>query len=91
MIYGNALKESEVKSPADMMAIGDSFGGGVEFGRWKYLVLNGRATARHQGRVNVLFCDGHVESPTLTFVFEDTSDEALVCWNRDNLPHRDRL
>ena len=85
------LQESEVKSPADMMAIGDSFGGGVEFGRWKYLVLNGRASARHQGRVNVLFCDGHVESPTLTFAFEDTSDEALVRWNRDHQPHRDKL
>jgi hypothetical protein len=32
-----------------------------------------------------------VESPTLKFLFEDTSDAALVRWNRDHLPHRDRL
>jgi prepilin-type N-terminal cleavage/methylation domain-containing protein len=39
----------------------------------------------------VVFCDGHVESPALNFLFEDTSDAALVRWNRDHLPHRDRL
>ena len=49
------------------------------------------ANARHQGKANVVFCDGHVESPTLEFLFEDTSDAALVRWNRDHLPHRDRL
>jgi len=40
---------------------------------------------------NVTFCDGHVESPTLKFLFEDTSDEALSRWNRDHLPHREKL
>ena len=46
---------------------------------------------RHQGRANVVFCDGHVESPTLEFLFEDTSDEALSRWNRDHQPHREKL
>lgn len=50
-----------------------------------------RAKHRHQGKANVLFCDGHVESPTLTFLFEDTSEAALVRWNRDHQPHRDLL
>jgi prepilin-type processing-associated H-X9-DG protein len=49
------------------------------------------AYARHQGKANVVFCDGHVESPTLQFLFEDTSDAALVRWNRDHLPHREKL
>jgi hypothetical protein len=31
----------------------------------------------------VVFCDGHVESPTLPFLFADTSDYALSGWNRD--------
>jgi prepilin-type processing-associated H-X9-DG protein len=48
-------------------------------------------TKRHQGKANVVFCDGHVESPTLQFLFEDTSDAALVRWNRDHLPHREKL
>jgi hypothetical protein len=28
----------------------------------------------------MVFCDGHVESPTLKFLFEDTSDAALSRW-----------
>jgi prepilin-type processing-associated H-X9-DG protein/prepilin-type N-terminal cleavage/methylation domain-containing protein len=85
------IKESEVVNPSEMMAIGDSFGGGVDFMRQSldYLDRGGRATSRHQGRVNVAFCDGHVGSPTLQFVFGDTSDAALTRWNRDHLPHRD--
>jgi prepilin-type processing-associated H-X9-DG protein len=51
----------------------------------------GRAMARHQGKINVLFCDGHVESPALKYVFEDTSDAALVRWNRDHQPHQEDL
>jgi prepilin-type processing-associated H-X9-DG protein len=48
-------------------------------------------TKRRQGKANVVFCDGHVESPTLQFLFEDTSDAALSRWNRDHLPHREKL
>jgi prepilin-type processing-associated H-X9-DG protein len=43
------------------------------------------------GKANVVFCDGHVESPTLPFLFTDTSDAALSRWNRDHQPHRERL
>jgi prepilin-type processing-associated H-X9-DG protein len=87
------IKESEVIVPADMMAIGDSLGGGVFFMRanLQFFDRGGRATARHQGKANVAFCDGHVESPRLQFLYEETSDEALVRWNRDHQPHRERL
>jgi len=44
-----------------------------------------------KGKANVVFCDGHVESPTLQFLFEDTSDASLSRWNRDHLPHREKL
>src|SRR5439155_10639719 len=87
------VPEPAVAVPADMMAIGDSIDGTVVFQRW-LLEFNkfpgwartqfGRASDRHQGRVNVLFCDGHVESPAVKFVFEDKSDAALVRWNRDH-------
>ncbi len=50
-----------------------------------------RSHARHQDKANVVFCDGHAESPTLKFLFTDTSDEALSRWNRDHQPHRERL
>jgi prepilin-type processing-associated H-X9-DG protein len=45
----------------------------------------------HQGKANVVFCDDHVESPPLPFLFADTSDDALSRWNRDHLPHREKL
>jgi prepilin-type processing-associated H-X9-DG protein/prepilin-type N-terminal cleavage/methylation domain-containing protein len=88
-----AITESEVAVPSEMMAIGDSFNASVEFTRRKLAesVKESNILARHQGKANVVFCDGHVESPRLTFLFEDTNDAALVRWNRDHLPHRDRL
>jgi prepilin-type processing-associated H-X9-DG protein/prepilin-type N-terminal cleavage/methylation domain-containing protein len=96
------VNESEVASPAEMMAIGDGFHGDNgtvregwflwrSYGVTDFLGSTARAYARHQGHANVVFCDGHVESPTLKFLFEDTSDEALSRWNRDHLPHRENL
>ena len=87
------ITESEVAVPSDMMAIGDCFNGSVEFDRQDLAKVekNGNILTRHQGKANVVFCDGHVESPRLNFLLEDTSDTALVRWNRDHQPHRDRL
>ena len=108
------IKESEVVSPSEMIAIGDSFfgdygdmnvieDGGHAIGRTSGMGTNLNPTSleqikyhlggtqRHQGHANIVFCDGHVESPTLKFLFEDTSDEALRRWNRDHLPHREKL
>ena len=90
---GVPIGESEVVNPSEMMAIGDGFTG-LAFMRVQHLFkleYLGFASSRHQGKANVVFCDGHVESPTLKFLFEDTSDAALVRWNRDHLPHRERL
>jgi prepilin-type N-terminal cleavage/methylation domain-containing protein/prepilin-type processing-associated H-X9-DG protein len=87
------ITESEVIAPSDMMAIGDSFDGTIILSRvavaenTKY----GNILTRHQGKANAVFCDGHVESPTLKFLFADTSDAALSRWNRDHLPHREKL
>jgi prepilin-type processing-associated H-X9-DG protein/prepilin-type N-terminal cleavage/methylation domain-containing protein len=98
-----AVRESEVADPSDMMAIGDGLAGGngvIQDGAWilwrtysltNFLGSTQRSYARHQGRANVVFCDGHVESPTLQFLFADTSGAALVRWNRDHQPHREKL
>ena len=94
------VRESGVAVPADMMAIGDSIDGTVIFRRWlmewsRFRDFDrarfGRATDRHQGGINVLFCDYHVEFPTVKFVFEDKSYAALVRWNRDHQPHQEEL
>jgi len=96
------VNESEVANPSEMMAIGDGFWGNKNSVDEGYLLWRGKqpddytsytkdAYARHQGKANVVFCDGHVESPTLQFLFEDTSDAALSRWNRDHQPHREKL
>jgi prepilin-type processing-associated H-X9-DG protein/prepilin-type N-terminal cleavage/methylation domain-containing protein len=103
---GPPVSETQVANPSETIAIGDGFMGGNGFIRddewllyrsdsitknWAPQGSTQRSNARHQGKANVVFCDGHVESPTLKFLFEDTSDAALSQWNRDHQPHRDKL
>jgi len=85
------VKDSQVVNPADMIAIGEVFVSRIAFTRATVYGVALFAYQRHQGKANVVFCDGHVESPTLQFLFADTSDEALRRWNRDHQPHRERL
>jgi prepilin-type N-terminal cleavage/methylation domain-containing protein/prepilin-type processing-associated H-X9-DG protein len=96
------VPESEVVNPSEMMALGDGFSGHDRVilggsGLWRTYDLpegvkdDSNAMARHNGKANIVFCDGHVESPTLQYLFADTSDEALSRWNRDHQPHRELL
>lgn len=96
------VNDSLVVSPSDMMAIGDGFHGNgnqIFSGQcflWRHNSFTGffhtaAAYARHQGCANIVFCDGHVESPTLKSLFVDTNDAALVRWNRDHQPHRENF
>jgi prepilin-type processing-associated H-X9-DG protein/prepilin-type N-terminal cleavage/methylation domain-containing protein len=97
------VNESEVVSPSGMMEIGDGFMGGNgvildggsklwrTYGVQDQLGSTKRSYVRHRGKANVVFCDGHVESPPLQVLFAETSDAALSAWNRDHQPHRERL
>jgi prepilin-type processing-associated H-X9-DG protein/prepilin-type N-terminal cleavage/methylation domain-containing protein len=86
------IAESEISAPSDMMAIVDSFDGFIALFRAPLASFtDGNTFSRHQGKANVVFCDGHVESPALQFLFADTSDAALSVLNRDHQPHRERL
>jgi prepilin-type processing-associated H-X9-DG protein len=98
IIASPPIRESEVVAPSDMMAMGETFvpnAGGFIRGSTNYFVnsleKNHHASLRHQGKANVVFCDSHVESPTLDFLFTDTTDAALSRWNRDHQPHRELL
>jgi prepilin-type processing-associated H-X9-DG protein len=86
------IAESEVVVPSDMMAIGDGFEGNGLFRRRPidFFEEFGNILTGHHGKANLAFCDGHVESPTLNSLFEDTSDVALARWNRDHQPHHER-
>jgi prepilin-type N-terminal cleavage/methylation domain-containing protein/prepilin-type processing-associated H-X9-DG protein len=100
----SVVSDSAVVNPSEMIALGDGFtghddilsGGSDSMGRIYDLpnIFQGdskEASSRHRGRANVVFCDGHIELPTLQFLFADISDAALSRWNRDHQPHRERL
>lgn len=87
-----SINESAVVAPSDMMAIGDAMNGDPQFRRFSTYPTKGSfSLVRHQGRLNVVFCDGHVDSPNLEFLEANTNDVALSPWNRDHQPHRNRL
>lgn len=80
--YPPPVAESEVANPSEMLAVGDGFNGwrgiikdGLSvIGRGpdaqEYVGSTARSQRRHRGRANVLFCDGHVDSPKLPFLFQ---------------------
>jgi prepilin-type processing-associated H-X9-DG protein len=67
----------------------------VQFGHGPYYPAEapvfGWYKQRHNGRFNVLFCDGHVEGLKVRDLFDLGQDRVLKRWNRDNLPHRELL
>ena len=46
---------------------------------------------RHAGRLNMVFCDGHVEASKVQTLFYTKQDADMRMWNSDHEPHRDRL
>ena len=45
------------------------------------------ARKRHSGKLNVVFCDDHVEGIKVNDLFFDNSEAARRRWFRDNKPH----
>jgi len=102
-----SVPESKVAVPADMFAVGDAFvesageliqtdySLGVNFNeslaRQSARTFAGTASKRHQGRLNMVFCDDHVESPRIKALFDRQNSEALRRWNVDNQPHKEFL
>ena len=87
------LGESQVKVPADMIALADykrTSGGGDNDADDLYPVnlLAGLPPPRHNLGVNVGFCDGHIEYGKQTAWLEK-SDRARQRWNNDHQPHRE--
>jgi prepilin-type processing-associated H-X9-DG protein/prepilin-type N-terminal cleavage/methylation domain-containing protein len=96
------VNESQVVAPSRMLAMGDgvmgwnntyqdSAGLARQPSTQDHIGSTSRVTRRHGGKLNVLFCDGHVTEESLQFLFNDTSDAALSSWNRDNQPHAERV
>lgn len=51
------------------------------------LVRPKEARRRHRGRLNVAFCDGHVEAETIAALFFVDSADTIRRWNADNEAH----
>ena len=85
------LKDSQVANPAEVIAIGDVFRARPALTRNPAYGSTWFAYQRHQGRGNMVFCDGHAEPLKLKYLFINSSDAALSRWNRDHQPHRDKL
>ncbi len=95
-------RETDVKVPGDMIAIADAFSGGSEKmslieGDSTIARIAGTpfprndiqsAQRRHRGKLNVTFCDGHVEAFKVPSLYFEQTDNAYKRWNRDNEPHR---
>jgi prepilin-type N-terminal cleavage/methylation domain-containing protein/prepilin-type processing-associated H-X9-DG protein len=78
--------QPKVRQTTDALAIG-----WIDPGLMALKFVYETANTRHRGRLNTVFCDGHVESSRVTALFSRSSDAALSRWNKDHLPHRDVL
>lgn len=112
--FPEAVPDSAVIVPSEMMAIGDAYTygsghkpgspydiyesmgcimregfGATPTGAQHLRVATGRK--RHQGRLNVVFCDGHVEAVNVDRMFISLKPEDLRLWHRDNQPHSEWL
>lgn len=98
-------RESEVRNPGAMLALGDGLrgwadrirdgSGSLERSRRVLMAPDHggteRTKVRHRARASVLFVDGHAEAIGLERMFLHTDDAALSLWNKDDQPHREKL
>jgi prepilin-type processing-associated H-X9-DG protein len=76
-------KESDVKSPSDMIAIGCSYS--LVYTRY-YAFGSWYVGGWHSDQANVLFADDHIDLVKSNVMVAPT-DESRRHWNRDNQPH----
>lgn len=101
------IRDSEIRNPSQMIAVGDSVLGPSVFGRKGPGVLLGMADLseaivyavpnlqlytslgkrRHKGKMNLTYCDGHIERFKTEKILDSKSPEIRCLWNNDNQPH----
>jgi prepilin-type N-terminal cleavage/methylation domain-containing protein/prepilin-type processing-associated H-X9-DG protein len=91
-----AIKDTMVRRPSDMIAIGDVRSdipkGSIQFNANLDPTDNTQFHTqwpcnRHNYRTDILFADGHVESPKRNDLMQINNDASVARWNNDNLPH----
>jgi len=82
-------KESEIRAPSDMLAIGDAMGFDNDY---FVRAINNHAPSTswpypsHHPNLNFVFCDGHVELNHMVRLYQ-RAESARRRWNFDNEPH----
>jgi prepilin-type N-terminal cleavage/methylation domain-containing protein/prepilin-type processing-associated H-X9-DG protein len=81
------VKDSQVKSPANMIMLGDSKPDGSFDGNIDPKNPLEWPSNRHNRRTVLMFCDGHAEAPKRKDVVDPANQTWRARWNNDNLPH----
>jgi prepilin-type N-terminal cleavage/methylation domain-containing protein/prepilin-type processing-associated H-X9-DG protein len=96
---GNPVKDSTIRSPANMIAVGDIRTDILSNPQYSSsldpVIGNGNdapdhwqtPSNRHNYNTDLLFADGHVESPKRNIVIDPKRIDWRARWNNDNLPH----
>ncbi len=97
--YQGPIKESTIRSPSQMIMVGDVRAlkdpSSISFNANMDPTANSAAhtewpSSRHGYRTDLLFVDGHVESPRRADTISPTKDNAWRSkWNNDNQPHNE--
>jgi len=82
----NYVKPGDLKNPSELIAIGEGATWLFPNQRPDAIEGCGSVTARHGGRANMTFGDGHVELARREKLVAE-SDSARRCWNNGNQPH----
>jgi prepilin-type processing-associated H-X9-DG protein/prepilin-type N-terminal cleavage/methylation domain-containing protein len=98
------VPEAGVRSPSQMIGLADGYNSGrsrrIAVSAWIGINLIGddqsatgerSAARRHAGRLNIAFCDGHVESDRYRRLLLDTVAANLTRWHNDNEAHLELL
>jgi len=81
------VKDSQVKSPSNMIMLGDSKPDGSFDGNIDPKNPLEWPSYRHNRRTVLMFCDGHAEAPKRKDVIDPANQTWRRRWNNDNLPH----
>jgi prepilin-type N-terminal cleavage/methylation domain-containing protein/prepilin-type processing-associated H-X9-DG protein len=97
-VGSKAIKDTNVRRPVDMIAVGEvrsdattvDFNANVDpqvSNMQNSSTHNQCPCNRHNYRTDILFADGHAESPKRNDVIDPASQQWRARWNNDNDPH----
>jgi prepilin-type N-terminal cleavage/methylation domain-containing protein len=95
-LYQGPVTTAMIKRPVNMIAIGDVISdaapGTIKFNANIHIAANNSVNPqfpcnRHNYNTDLVFCDGHVESPRRSDVVDPNNIYWRACWNNDNDPH----